>query len=69
MSVDVSKVRFSSTAFPTAEDLKLWHSLSDEEKRAVILRDVREGLDGAVARKFGKDELVAQVLAEYADAL
>ena len=67
--VDVSHIKFSSTGFPTAEDLKLWHSLSDEEKRAVILRDVRQGLDGPVAKKFGKDDLVAQVLAEYADAL
>ncbi len=62
--VDVSHIKFSSTAFPTADDLQLWHSLSDEEKRAVILRDVQEGLDGPVAKKFGKDDLVAQVLSD-----
>ncbi len=69
MTIDVSHIKFSSTAFPTAEDLKLWHSLSEAEKRAIILNDVRQGLDGPVAKNFGKDELVAQVLAEYADAL
>ena len=55
--------------FPTDEDMALWHSLSPEEQRAVILRDIEEGLEGPPAQLASKDEIMAEALAEMPDAL
>lgn len=68
MSKDSSKNVISSTAFPTASDLKQWHSLSVDEQQALILRDVKEGLDGPAADRAGKSDLIADVLSEYVKA-
>ena len=68
-STDISGIRFTSTAFPTPEDMRLWHSLSAEQQRAIIMADVKEGLEGPPAPRSTKDELMADVLAEYAHAL
>ncbi|MEM6413297.1 MAG: hypothetical protein AAF720_01400 [Pseudomonadota bacterium] len=66
--IDVSHIKFSSTAFPTAEDLKLWHSLSEAEKYAVTMRDVKEGLEGPAAERSSLEEMMADVMADYVDA-
>ena len=66
--IDVSHIKFISTAFPTAADMKLWHSLSDAEKHAVIMRDIDEGLHGPVAKNANKEDLIAAVMADYAHA-
>ena len=68
-TIDVSQVKFSSTVFPTDEDMKLWHSLSPEQQREVIKNDIKQGLDGAPAKKSGKDEVMAEVLNEISNAL
>ena len=68
-TIDVSHIRFSSAVFPTDEDMALWHSLSPEEQRAVILRDIEEGLEGPPAQLASKDEIMAEVLADMPDAL
>jgi hypothetical protein len=47
--IDVSNAHFSSTVFPTDGDMKLWNSLSPEEQRAVVGRD----LDAAEASASG----------------
>jgi len=67
--IDVSHIKLTSTAFPTASDMTLWHSLSNAEQYAVIMRDVEEGLKGPAAGKSGKADLMAEVLADYADAV
>ena len=67
--IDISHIQFTSTAFPTAEDQALWHSLSAAEKRAVILRDVEEGLYGDVADNASREALIKKALAKYAHAV
>ncbi|MEM7739204.1 MAG: hypothetical protein AAF225_00190 [Pseudomonadota bacterium] len=60
---------FSSTAFPTDEDMKRWHSLSPAEQEAALLADLKEGLDGPSATRQGKDEIIKVALAADADAV
>ena len=60
-TVDVSRISFSSAVFLTDEDMALWHSLSPEEQRAVILRDIEKGLKGPPAQLASKDEIMAEV--------
>lgn len=67
-AIDISHITFSSTAFPTAEDMKLWHSLSKAEQHAVVMRDVNEGLSGPAAKNASREELMAKVMAKYAHA-
>jgi predicted Fe-S protein YdhL (DUF1289 family) len=55
---DVSKVHFTSTVFPTEEDMKLWNSMSPEEQRAVIERD----LDAAEASGTAAPESMEQMM-------
>ncbi len=61
-TIDVSKINFSSTVFPTDEDMALWHSLSSGEQHAVIMRDVEQGLKGSAALKASKTEIMREVL-------
>lgn len=63
-TVDISRISFRSAVFPTDEDMRLWRSLSPQEQRAVIMCDVEEGLRGPAAKRAGKDEIVAEALAE-----
>ena len=48
-TIDVSHIRFTSTVFPTEEDMRLWDSLSAEERRAVVRRDLDEAEASGVA--------------------
>jgi len=68
-TIDISHIKFTSTVFPTDEDMKLWHSLSAHEQRAVIMRDVKQGLGGPPALNAGKDKIMAEVLDEMQYAL
>ncbi len=63
-AIDISNVEFSSTVFPTDEDMKLWESLSPAEQRAAIMRDVKQGLEGPPASKASKAEIMGEVLDE-----
>ena len=38
--IDLSQIKFTSTAFPTDEDMNRWNSLSPEEQRSAIIRDI-----------------------------
>ena len=42
-TIDLSHVKFPSTVFPTNEDMKLWESLTFEQRKAVEVRDEEEG--------------------------
>jgi len=63
-TIDVSHIDFESTVFPTDDDMKLWHSLSPAQQRAVIARKVANGLQGPPAQKAGKADIMGEVLAE-----
>ncbi|MDF1836138.1 MAG: hypothetical protein P1U62_14855 [Alteraurantiacibacter sp. bin_em_oilr2.035] len=57
-TIDVSSVTFSSTVFPSDADMELWNSLSAEEQRAVVRRD----LDAAEASGVAEQETAAEIL-------
>jgi hypothetical protein len=61
---DISHVKFSSTVFPTDEDMKLWDSLSLEQKKAVELRDVEEGRASGLAEPCTMADIIAEAKAE-----
>jgi hypothetical protein len=63
-TIDISEVKFSSTVFPTKEDMKLWESLSLEQRKAVELRDVEEGRASGLAEPCTMDEIIAEAKAE-----
>jgi hypothetical protein len=66
---DVSEIKFTSTAFPTDEDMKLWQSLSAEEQRAVIQRDLDEGEASGAAAPETMEKIVQRVRSELAHDL
>ena len=59
--IDVSNVHFSSTIFPTDEDMELWHSLSPEEQRAVIRRELDEGEASGIAAPESMEQVIQRV--------
>ena len=63
-TVDISKVKFSSTVFPTDADMKLWESLTPEQRKAVEIRDEEEGYNSGVAEPKSMDELIAEAKTE-----
>ena len=67
--IDVSHITFSSTVFPTEEDMKLWHSLSPEEQLAVIQRELDKGEASGVAEAESMEQLMQRVRAETAHDL
>ena len=56
--IDISEIKFSSTVFPSEEDMKLWSELSAEEQRAVIACD----LDAAEASGIAPAETAQQII-------
>ena len=63
-TVDISDIKFTSTTFPTPEDIKLWESLTDEQRKAVEIRDVQEGYASGLAEPCTMAELIAEAKAE-----
>lgn len=66
---DVSHIQFSSTVFPTDEDMKLWHSLSLEDQRAVIRRELDEGEASGIAEAESMEQMMLRVRAKAAHDL
>ena len=56
-------MKFQSTVFPTAEDIKLWESLNPEQQRAIIARELDEAEKSGVAEDVSMDDLMARVRA------
>lgn len=63
-TIDVSHIRFTSTVFPTDGDMKLWDSLSAEQQRAVVRRDLDEAEASGVAEPESAEEVMQRVRAE-----
>lgn len=55
---EIENLRFSSITQPTAEDIALWESLSDEERAAVIQRDEQAAFESGIAEKATLREIV-----------
>ena len=66
---DVSKIKFSSTVFPTAADRKLWDSLGPEDRQAVIIAAEEAGFQSGVAPAESVAERLARVRAETGHGL
>jgi len=66
-TIDVSHIEFTSTVYPTEEDMKLWYSLSAAEQRAVIYRDVEAALKSGIAEKQSMAEIITEARAEMAN--
>ena len=62
--IDISHIRFTSTVFPTDEDMKLWDSLSAEERRAVVRRDLDEAEASGIAEPETIEQVIERVRAE-----
>jgi hypothetical protein len=62
--VDISGLKFASTAFPTPEDKALWESLTPAQRLAIIERDEEAGFRSGVARNVSMSEILAEVRAE-----
>ena len=63
-TVDISGIKFSSTTFPTQEDMELWESLTDEQRKAVEIRDEEEGLASGLAEPCTMADIIAEAKAE-----
>ena len=65
--VDISHIHFTSSAAPTEEDMKLWHSLTPEEQEAVVIRDIEEGLASGVIDGKTASQIVEDIIAGKMD--
>ena len=63
-TIDISGIEFSSVTFPSKKDMKLWESLTFEQRKAVELRDVEEGRASGLAEPCSMAEIIAEAKAE-----
>lgn len=61
--IDGTNVTFSSTACPSEEDMALWNSLSAEQQRALVRRDLDEAEASGVAEPETADQVIRRVRA------
>ncbi len=62
--INLAKIKFSSTVFPTAADIKLWDALSPEEQQAVIVAAEEAGFQSGLAPAESIAQRLARVRAE-----
>lgn len=63
-TVDISKIKFSSTVFPTPEDMAVWESLTPEQRKAVEMREIQEGKASGLAEPCTMADIIAEAKAE-----
>ncbi len=61
---DINGLRFSSIAQPTADDIALWDSLSDEERATIIERDEQAAFESGVAEEASLRDIVSEARGE-----
>lgn len=63
---DISNITFSSTVFPSAEDKKVWNSLSEDDKEALLVKWELDGFNSGKADEItvdqGRDRIAANAL-------
>ena len=59
--IDNSGIEFSSTVFPSSDDMALWESLSPEERRSVIARDEEAGAQSGIAAQETLEQRLKRV--------
>ena len=63
-TADIADIKFTSPAFPTPEDVKLWNSLSPEQQRAILVRELDAAEAGGLASEASITELLKRARAE-----
>ncbi len=63
-TLDISAIRFSSTVNPTEADIALWESLTPQQQRALIERDLAEADASGIAEHHTVEDILAEVRAE-----
>ena len=63
-TIDVSHIKFTSTAFPTDEDMKLWRGVTPEQREAVIIEAEEKGYRSGIALDEPAEERLARVRAK-----
>ena len=68
-TTDVSHIKFTSTAFPTDEDMTLWNSLTPGQREAVIIEAEEKGFQSGIAPDESAEERLARVRAKAVHGL
>lgn len=55
-AIEIKNLKLSSTVFPTAEDLALWHSLSEDKRFVIIERDEEEAYQSKTSLIISKEK-------------
>ena len=63
-TINISHIKFASTVIPTEADVKLWASLSEAQKKAVIERELYEAEASGIAEPQSMADLIAEARAE-----
>jgi hypothetical protein len=63
-AVDISRIKFASSVFPTPEDRALWESLTPAQRLAIVERDEEAGFRSGVAQNASLQEMLAEIRAE-----
>ena len=53
-------IKFTSTVFPAQEDMELWESLTPEQRKAVEIRDIKEGYGSGLAEPCKMADVIAK---------
>lgn len=62
--IDVSHIQFTSTVFPTKDDIKLWDSLSSAEQWAVTMHRLNSKEANTISPSEPMEKLIARVRAK-----
>lgn len=63
-TTDLKALKISSTAQPTAEDIEIWESLSDDQRRVLIERDEQAAFESGIADGATLREVLAKARAK-----
>jgi len=63
-TIDISGVTFSSTVFPSSEDIALWEKLSDEQRQVLITQSEQSAFESGIAEKSSLQELLSETRSE-----
>lgn len=58
---DFSNTELTSRSSPTDDDMKVWDSLSAENQKAMLMRDIKRGLESPSVA-VTKDQLMKEAL-------
>jgi|GEM_PF-1949823 len=63
-TVDITDIVFSSSVFPTREDMALWEKLTDEQRQALIAQSELSAFESGIADTSSLQELLGEARAD-----